>query len=165
MLEMLSMLQQIQKHKASKTSSHSNTAFQNEKTALFSGARKEVETIVHDGVTYIDQCKARIAELRAQETSQDDHFKDLSLLWKNHDECIRGLLGTYPSLIENLSHRRAEYINDASAMLEAHAVGRQRSRRRLVMNARARMDENIENQKLATDATALIKHYKALLLS
>ncbi|OBZ65712.1 hypothetical protein A0H81_14345 [Grifola frondosa] len=84
---------------------------------------------------------------------------------RSHDDCVRTLLGHYPALVEDLSHRRANQINEASAMLESHVAERRHSRRRLIKNAQARMDENLEHQKIAADATALIKHYKALLLS
>ncbi|KAI0934769.1 hypothetical protein AcW1_006190 [Taiwanofungus camphoratus] len=164
MMEMLSILQEFQKRKATKTSTRS-AAFQSKKNILFAEARRNVDAVVRDGVTFIEQCKAKVIELKAQEVSEDRHFKDLALLWKNHDESVRSLLGLYPSLTEDLSHRRADQINEASVMLEAHAAERQNSRRKLVRNAKAKMDDNLENQKIATDAHALIKHYKALLLS
>ncbi|KZT71265.1 hypothetical protein DAEQUDRAFT_724209 [Daedalea quercina L-15889] len=163
MLEMLSMLQEFQKRKASKTSTRS-VAFQTKKNALFTEVRKNVDTIVREGAVYIDQCKARLAELKAQEISQEKNLQDLSALWQNQEDTVRSLLKTYPTLIEDLSHRRAAQTNDASEMVEAHAQERQESRKRLIHLAKARADEILERQKLATDATAFIKHYKALLL-
>ncbi|KAF9819753.1 hypothetical protein IEO21_01844 [Rhodonia placenta] len=117
MMEMLTMLQEFQKRKASKTFSRA-TVFHNKKNALFTDARKNVDAVVRDGMAYIDQCLAKISELKAQETSQENNFKDLSRLWENHEEIIQNLLGTYPTIIEDLSHRRAEQINEASAMCE-----------------------------------------------
>ena len=66
--------------------------------------------------------------------------------------------------------------------VEEHSAERQQSRRKLIKCAKARIEEDYENQKvcdspatltpmsptvlkIATDASALIKHYKALLLS
>jgi len=42
---------------------------------------------------------------------------------------------------------------------------REKSRRRIIKNAKSFLDGAIENQKIAADASVLIKHYKALLLS
>ncbi|TFY60424.1 hypothetical protein EVJ58_g5156 [Rhodofomes roseus] len=112
-----------------------------------------------------DQCKTRLAELKAQEVSQEKHLKDLSALRKNQENTVRDLLKTYPVMIEDLSHRRAAQINESSELLEGNAQERQESRKRLIHLAKARADEILERQKLATDATALIKHYKALLLA
>ncbi|GBE82146.1 hypothetical protein BKA93DRAFT_220662 [Sparassis latifolia] len=164
MIEMFTMLKEFQRRKSLKSSTRS-TAFQSKKTAMFNEARKNAEAIVRDGITYLDECRAKFAELQAQQTSQDGRLRDLSLLWKTNDEAIRALLGAYPPLIEDLSHRRAAHVNDTSAMLEAHSAERQASRRRLLKNATARMEENLENQKIATDANALIKQYTGLLLS
>ncbi|KAI0718293.1 hypothetical protein C8Q72DRAFT_149746 [Fomitopsis betulina] len=163
MLEMLSMLQEFQKKKASKSSSRA-IAFQTKKTALFTDARATVDTIVREGAAYLDQYKAGLIALKAQELSQNKHLQELSALWKNQDETVDNLRGMYPSLIEDLSHRRSAQINDASESIEAHAEECQESRKKLIHLAKARADEILERQKLATDATALIKHYKALLL-
>ncbi|KAH9930749.1 uncharacterized protein B0H18DRAFT_134323 [Fomitopsis serialis] len=164
MLEMLSMLQELQKRKASKSSTRS-VAFQTKKSALFTDVRATVDTIVRDGAAYIDQCKTRLVELKAQEVSQEKNLQSLSALRKNQEDTVRNLLKTYPTLIEDLSHRRSAQINEASALLEGHAQERQESRKRLIQLAKARADEILERQKLATDASALIKHYKALLLA
>lgn len=72
-------------------------------------------------------------------------------------------------------------------LVEAHVLERQYSRRRMIKHAKTRMDDGLEQQKvsvlsdvctccvmlsntgdyiqLATDASNLIKHYKALLRS
>lgn len=119
---------------------------------------------------------------------------------------MRAVLAAFPPLLDDLSHRRAEAINETSEMrasvlwsfsaqkviglvrlpqltVESHSAGRHQSRRRLIKQAKARIDEEQENQRvsvrpllpawmsnmrhaqIATDASALIRHYKALLLS
>ncbi|EPS96821.1 hypothetical protein FOMPIDRAFT_45552 [Fomitopsis schrenkii] len=112
MLEMLSMLKELQKKKASKSSSRS-VAFQTKKTALFTDARATVDTTVREGAAYM-HCKASLVALKAQEVSQDRHLQELSALWKHQDETVNNLLGMYPTLIEDLSHRRSAQINEAS---------------------------------------------------
>lgn len=83
-----------------------------------------------------DQYKAGLIALKAQELSQNKHLQELSALWKNQDvsvlcskqfsraqlscpqETVDNLRGMYPSLIEDLSHRRSAQINDASESSE-----------------------------------------------
>jgi len=163
MAEMISGEPLVLERKASKTSTRS-LAF-HKKANLFAGARKNAETILSDGITYIEQYKAILAEMRAQEISKDQQLSEISLLSRGQDDSFRAVMSLFPPLFDDLSHRRAAAINDASVMLESHSSGRQCSRRRLILHAKTRLEDGLEQQRLATDATALIKHYKALLLS
>ncbi|KAI0707778.1 hypothetical protein C8Q76DRAFT_681482 [Earliella scabrosa] len=164
MVEMLTILQELQKRKATKSSARS-AAFQREKAALFSAARKRTEDAVRDGIASLDTARATVADLKSKEESQDVTLKRLQALWDGHNECVQGILGQLTGVIEDLSHRRATQIDESSAMLEAQASAREASRRKLFSLANARISESMENQKIATDATALIKHYQALLKS
>ncbi|KAI0780586.1 hypothetical protein BD413DRAFT_6231 [Trametes elegans] len=164
MMEMLSVLQEFQKRKASKSSARS-VAFQNQKTMLFAEARKKVEQTLRDGTAAIDQARSTIAHLQSREVSQEGTLGALKGLWIGQDNCVQVVLGDCNKIIEDLAHRRAEQINESSAMLEAHMVERENSRRRLLAHARVCIEENIENQKIITDANSLMKHYKALLRS
>ncbi|PIL24300.1 hypothetical protein GSI_14053 [Ganoderma sinense ZZ0214-1] len=163
MMEMLAVLQEFQKRKASKSSARS-VAFQKEKDALFATARKKAEDTSCQ-LPDSDKARVLVSELKAKEFSQEGALNELKILLGSQDECVQNLLGHLNGLIEDLSHRRAAQINEASAMLEAQAAAREKSRKRLCGLANARMTENMENQKIAADATALIKHYKSLLLS
>ncbi|KAI0811215.1 hypothetical protein BC629DRAFT_1589949 [Irpex lacteus] len=163
MLEMISMLQNFQKRKTTKSSSK-QSAFTIKKNAIYDEARKNARNAVREGVAYIEQYKTVIETLKSQEVSQDKHLKELSLFAEQED-AVRALLDNFPPLFEELSHKRVEIINDTSAMLEAHSTERQQSRRRLIRNAKTRIEEDYEHQRIVTDASALIKHYKALLLS
>ncbi|KAI0807768.1 hypothetical protein C8Q74DRAFT_88150 [Fomes fomentarius] len=164
MAEMLNILQELQKRKVTKTSTRS-VAFHREKAALFNAARKKAEGAVRHGIASVEKARATIVDLKGQETSQEVTFGKLQSLWKEQDECVQRVSGHLTSVIEDLSHRRAAQINESSAMLEAQPSVRDASRRKLFTFANARISENMENQKIAADATALIKHYKALILS
>ncbi|KAK7693982.1 hypothetical protein QCA50_003557 [Cerrena zonata] len=164
MLEMITLLKDFQKRKAS-VSSARNAAFQSKKNALYEDARKNAQSVVTEGVAYVDQFKTRIAEMKANELSKEQHVKQLSSIMKSLDEPLKEALRVYKGLFEDLSRCRAHEINETSAMLEAHVLERQYSRRRMIKHAKARMDDGLEQQKLATDASNLIKHYKALLRS
>ncbi|KAH9901466.1 hypothetical protein C8Q73DRAFT_246399 [Cubamyces lactineus] len=162
MAEMLAMLHEFQKRKASKTSARSIT-FQNQKNALSTNARQTAEKAIRNGAAAIEQARVTILDFKAQEVSQEATLVSLKALLESQDDCVQAVLDNLNGVIEDLSHRRAKQIDDASAMLEAQALARERSRKRLVEHARARIEENLEHQKTVTDASNLIKHYKALL--
>ncbi|TFK54623.1 hypothetical protein OE88DRAFT_1653027 [Heliocybe sulcata] len=162
--DMLTMLQELQKRKAAKSSTGS-AVFQSQKKSMYAEARRNGDLVVQEGVAYIQQCKEQLKELKSQESSYDIVFPELMQMWKAHDEAVHSLLSLYPPFFDDLSQRRSEEIDAASSMLEAHEEERVKSRRRLMKKAKARLDEGLENQKIATDASALIKHYKSLLRS
>ncbi|CDO73613.1 hypothetical protein BN946_scf185014.g83 [Trametes cinnabarina] len=162
-VEMLAMLQEFQKRKASKTSVRS-AAFQSHKGVIFADARKRASDAVRDGATSIEKARATILDLKAQEISQEAALISLKALLECQDECVHGLLSSCNGVIEDLAHRRAEHINEASAM-QSQVTEREESRKRLVAHARNSIEDNIEHQKVATDANALIKHFKALIRS
>ncbi|EMD38183.1 hypothetical protein CERSUDRAFT_72759 [Gelatoporia subvermispora B] len=191
-MEMLTMLEEIQKRKA-KSGSRS-AEFQRKKTAIYDEARKNAGDIVREGVLCImivtnsrrDQVKAKIAELKSQEASLDRRLEDLSPSMQRQDpasqDAVRTVFDTYAFLLEELSQRRADHTNEVSAALtpraipvdrlvtvnapvEIHASERHILRRSLLKSAKILMDEALEKQNLAADATALIKHYKALLIA
>lgn len=85
---------------------------------------------------------------------------------------IRAILEQFTPLFEDLSHRRAEVINETSAMrrftraylnnfltysfsggcdalVETHSAERYQSRRKLVKNAKARIEEDHERQRVS----------------
>jgi len=103
--------------------------------------------------------------MKNQEVPYSKCLKDAMPLWRAHDETVDSLLAVYPSLIDDLFSRRVEAINAASAMLENNPAEREKARKRLMKDAYAQLNQSLENERIATDATTLIKHYKALMLS
>ncbi|TDL24980.1 hypothetical protein BD410DRAFT_70773 [Rickenella mellea] len=164
MAEMISIMQQFHKRKSAKGTTRSAAAMQ-KKNAIVSDAKKKAETMARDGEAYLESCKAKISELQHQGNKAEDKLKDIVHLWTAHEESVHALLQVYPTLIDDLSPLRAKDINAASEMLETHPLAREASRRRLMKNAKKDLQTGLENQKLATDASAMIRHYKALLLS
>ncbi|THH11988.1 hypothetical protein EW145_g296 [Phellinidium pouzarii] len=146
-MDMITIMQEFQKKKSMKANSRS-AAFMHKKDALIAAARKEAETMVRDGHAYIEQCKARLVEMRAQETPANEVLKDAIGLWAAHEDSFQSLLSIFPELIEDLSPKRAHDINAASELLETHPLAREASRRRLMKNARKDMEEGISNQKV-----------------
>jgi len=163
-VDMLDIIQEFKKRKAKKSTTSSNT-FQNQKAALYAQARQNAYNAARDGNDYLDQALDKMSQLKSQEGSYKKHLKDFLPLYNANDASVQLLLATYPTLLQDLVPRRTEEIDAASIMLMSLPKDRETSRKRLMRNARDQIDEGLENQRVATDAAALIKHYKALLLS
>ncbi|KLO19207.1 hypothetical protein SCHPADRAFT_80179 [Schizopora paradoxa] len=164
MMDMLSIMQEYQKMKAAKASTKSN-ALQAKKNTIVSNARKEAQELVQDGNTFFDSLRRSVEEMQSQELLSDGILKEVVALWSAHEDEMDTLLAIFPTLIDELSPRRTQEINDASEMLETHPRARDASRRRMMKSAKRNLEAGLEAQKLATDASALMKHYKALLSS
>ncbi|KIP12349.1 hypothetical protein PHLGIDRAFT_98327 [Phlebiopsis gigantea 11061_1 CR5-6] len=114
MLEMIALVKQFQKRKTTKNSAKS-AAFEAKKDALYTEARKNAANAIKEGIAYIEQYKLKISELKAREISQDHYLKGLSL-FQTREEAMAAVLAAFPPLLDDLCHRRAEAINETSAM-------------------------------------------------
>jgi len=160
----LSLMKEFQKQKAKNASTRS-AALQSQKNALFSTARKNAKELVRATNLHVDEALARIIEMKNEEVPYQKCLKDALPLWGTHDETVASVLAVYPPLIDDLFPRRVETINAASYMLENNPVEREKARKKLMKDAYAQLNQNLENERIATDATTLIKHYKALMLA
>ncbi|KII89097.1 hypothetical protein PLICRDRAFT_40737 [Plicaturopsis crispa FD-325 SS-3] len=160
----IEILKMIKKSKA-KRATTASTTFAKKQAALFKAANNRAELIVREGNSYFEQAKASAADWRKQEESHDKHMRDLLPMWEASDDAVNTVLELYPALFNDLIPRKVEQIENASRMLELFPEDRARSRKTVMRNFKARADQNLENAKLATDATELIAHYKGLLRS
>ncbi|TBU35631.1 hypothetical protein BD311DRAFT_772708 [Dichomitus squalens] len=115
MVEMLAMLQEMQKRKATKSSARS-IAFQKERDALYTTARKKAEASLRDGMASLDKARALVSDLRAKEVTQEATLNQFRVILAEQNACVQTLLGHHTEVIEDLSHLRAAQINEASAM-------------------------------------------------
>ncbi|TCD70922.1 hypothetical protein EIP91_000828 [Steccherinum ochraceum] len=164
MLEMISMLKEFQKRKATKNSTRTNL-FQNKKQAMYTEARKNADAVVLEGVAYVEHYKKTIMELKASELSAEVQLQGILATVTTLDDHVQAALSLYPSMFDVLSHKRAAEINDACELIEKHGRDLHLSRRRLIREAKTKVEDQLESQRVATDASDLIRHYKSLLLS
>lgn len=77
-------------------------------------------------------------DLKAKEVSQEAALTSLKVLWDNQEvcaymalrnilnilskDCVQDILSNFNGIIEDLAHRRAEQINEASAMCMSSAT-------------------------------------------
>ncbi|KAJ3824917.1 hypothetical protein F5880DRAFT_1556395 [Lentinula raphanica] len=157
-------MKEMQKRQAKKTTILSG-AFENEKKALYSSARKQAKEMGQEGLVYLDNLKASVLDLKKEEIPFMKYLNEIEPLWKDREASLASLYELYPSAIDDLFVRRSQVIDDASGMLRTNPSKREKALRSFLENARRELDRSRQNEINATDASKLIKHYKALLLT
>ncbi|GLB34719.1 hypothetical protein LshimejAT787_0202840 [Lyophyllum shimeji] len=156
------ILKELHDRQARKASARS-MAFQAQKKAIYAAARKTGQEISRSGIAYLEKVRAEIQELNAQEVSHEQFISDFQRLCVAQEESIESVLSEFPPLLDELAPRRANQANTASEMLRKNPARRELALKTFCKNARAHVEEARENERVATDASALIKHYKNLL--
>ncbi|KAF8163507.1 hypothetical protein B0H34DRAFT_795215 [Crassisporium funariophilum] len=152
----------VQKSKKSMVRSR---ASQSRKEALYQESRKTAQEIVRDGVAYLESVQAQVSELHAQEIGFQKYFEDCHLPFVAQQDSFNRVMELYPQHLQELGRRRATEMDAASAMLANNGPERRDAVRKFSQKARAQLEQAKRNEKDASDATALIKHYKSLLRS
>ncbi|KAH0830701.1 hypothetical protein J3R83DRAFT_2179, partial [Lanmaoa asiatica] len=80
-------------------------------------------------------------------------------------EKFDSLFSTYSSLLNELAPWRMRVIREGGEATRIQSVRMRKSRKDMMNAAKRRLDEGREKQQLATDASELIKHYKALIMA
>ncbi|KAJ3927922.1 MAG: hypothetical protein NXY57DRAFT_1023441 [Lentinula lateritia] len=161
-LELGKFMEELQKRQAKKTTLLS-TAFDNQKKATYDSARKQAKETSREGLGYLEDLKVMLLELKKDETPFKRYSHEVDPLWKNRETSLASLYELYPSVVDDLFVRRAQVIDDASGMIRINPSKREKALRSFLENARREVDRSRQKEIEATDASKLIKHYKALL--
>ncbi|KAE9409757.1 hypothetical protein BT96DRAFT_534454 [Gymnopus androsaceus JB14] len=155
-------MHEIQKRQAKKTSMLS-AAFDNQKKALYASARKQAKEMSREGVAYLENLKSTLLDMRKDEVPFKSYLNEVTPLWQNREAPLSTLYDNYQSDMNDLFVRRSQATNDASGMIRANPERREKSLRQHMANARKELDRCHEKEIESTDASKLVKHYKALL--
>ncbi|KAK0239794.1 hypothetical protein EDD85DRAFT_949623 [Armillaria nabsnona] len=159
---MAKFLQEYKKQQAKKSSARS-VAFDGQKKALFASGRKTAEEISSDGVVYLEELKAQAMVTKQQEISYEKYTNGLDQLGEDSNEALAKLVEIYPTANQDLFVRRLESLETAGEMLKSNPSKREKAIELCRRNAHVQVIKSQEKEKLATDASRLIKHYKDLL--
>jgi septum formation topological specificity factor MinE len=80
-------------------------------------------------------------------------------------EKFDNLLSTYSTLLNELAPWRLQVIQAGEEATQVQSAQMRKSRKDIMNAAKRRLDEGREKQQLATDASELMKHYKALIMA
>ncbi|KAK7034076.1 hypothetical protein VNI00_012507 [Paramarasmius palmivorus] len=162
--DMSKFLQDLRKRQAKKNSA-SNTAFENQKKAIYAAGRARAQEISRDGIAYLENLKASLLDMRKNEKSYDRYTNDVIPMWNEQDEAVKSLIDSYETAMDNLFPKRAEAIALAAEQLESNPARREHQLKSFLAKAHDEVVRSRQNERIATDASKLIKNVKALLLS
>ncbi|OJA13885.1 hypothetical protein AZE42_05400 [Rhizopogon vesiculosus] len=147
---------------SNKKGNTSPLSFDERAGAVFAAARTESAKLVEDANSYADSVQMALARMREQ---REANRCDLLAQVKADEEKIQALYAAYSPLLDGVVHQRVQTVDTMKAMVQESEIEMRKSRKRLMKKAKARLDDARERQKLAMDATELVKHYKALILT
>jgi len=160
--EAFKIIHEHKKRQAKKVNLRSVTFLAN-KNAIYIQGRSISKDIVKNGIAHLETARAAITALKNEEIFSDKYIKDYMPLRVAQGESFDRLITLYPALLEELGPQRSKQIDAASNMLHCNGPRRQEALKQFSKNARAHVEQARQTEKNATDATALIKHYKDLL--
>ncbi|KAF7295446.1 hypothetical protein MIND_01084400 [Mycena indigotica] len=161
--EMLNRFLDEYKKKEAKKATARSAAFQNQKKSLYEAARKLARDISREGIASLEEGRAKIQALKGEELAADKFSEDIIPLWQSVEDASEAVLASYPQGIQDLFPRRSKTINTASEMLTEIPTERKQMLQNSLDAANEQMYQSQRDEKLARDASALIKRYKALL--
>ncbi|KAL0581134.1 hypothetical protein V5O48_000923 [Marasmius crinis-equi] len=147
--EMSKFLKEFRQQQAKKANMV-NTAFENQKKAIYAAGRKRAQ-------------EASLMDLKKQEQPYDRCVSDIIPLWHDQDTAINKLLESYDRPVDELFPQRAETVAAAEQMLRENPARREKALKHFLSKAHEQLEESRKQEMAATDASNLIKHYKALL--
>ncbi|KDQ33006.1 hypothetical protein PLEOSDRAFT_153327 [Pleurotus ostreatus PC15] len=140
-----------------------SSGFTIEKQEIFTQGRANATEVSRKGIKHLDAAKQHLEELRNQEIGLDKKIEDMKLMWEANGSNLKAVLQVHPALVEDLFPRRKAETSAAADRLDEHKVEREGSLKTFLKHANTHLSRGREHEKIATDARALIKNYKALL--
>ncbi|KIY73168.1 hypothetical protein CYLTODRAFT_417147 [Cylindrobasidium torrendii FP15055 ss-10] len=149
----------------SKKGAARSSTFENQKKALFANAREQAVKTSEAVPNQMGNLKNMLAMLREDEINYEDVTRALDEKEAAADELSQAVFAKHPALIADLFPRRRIAIEAACDTLKTHQADREDALGRFLRNAHVQVETARRDEKLATDASNLIRHYKSLLLA
>ncbi|KAF9014021.1 hypothetical protein BDQ17DRAFT_1341928 [Cyathus striatus] len=100
---------------------------------------------------------------RNQELPYANYLEDYKILCMSQEKSFLERFQNYDRSIAELGIQRANTVDAASGALKSEGLRRQQALKMFTKLARKRIELFRQEEKNATDASALIRHYKSLL--
>ncbi|KAJ3573431.1 hypothetical protein NP233_g2428 [Leucocoprinus birnbaumii] len=124
--------------------------------------RKEEEETDTEDIK--ESARTHALEMKPQEIELDSLAKDYQQWNNGQEDAYKQWHKKYGTSARELGHSRSIKVDAASKMLNSASRERNGVLQEILKAARLEVDRNNEKAKEATDATALIRHYKNLLV-
>ncbi|KAF4579291.1 hypothetical protein EYR36_001101 [Pleurotus pulmonarius] len=144
-----------------------SSGFTKDKQEIFAQGRSNAAEVCRKGIKHLDTARQHFEELRSQEIGLDKKIEDIKLMWEANGDTgqsnLNAALQVHPTLLEDLFPRRKAETSAAADRIDEHQIEREASLKTFLKHANTHLARGREHEKVATDARALIKNYKALL--
>jgi len=137
------------------------SAFGKKLQALGDAADGQVLAVQEEARAMLDAAVEELKRMEAEDVDAD--WEEIATMFGRRSESMNEVFDLYDNILGFIGPSRVASIQNCAACLEENKQGRHESRKRLKKKAQGYLQEGMEKQKLATDARALIKGYKALL--
>ncbi|KAF8559711.1 hypothetical protein OG21DRAFT_1502940 [Imleria badia] len=127
--------------------------------------REDLEGTAKETSTFGDTILGLLSQLEELHLRKHARFQIIKEHPHMNKEKFDDLLSTYSSLLNDLAPRRMQAIQAGEEANQVQSARMRKSRKDIMNGAKHRLDEGREKQQLATDASELMKHYKALIMA
>ncbi|KAK2466762.1 hypothetical protein APHAL10511_001020 [Amanita phalloides] len=138
---------------------------QERRKSIYARARMRAGVVSTSGLTYIEDMQANLRRLREEESSFRSFAADYATLKRPQEDATRTIPELCNELVNMLGSRRTSHINSASEIVCRAPDARQEALKSALKHARKELERVRENEKVASDATEFIKHYKGLMMT
>ncbi|KAH7908761.1 hypothetical protein BJ138DRAFT_319135 [Hygrophoropsis aurantiaca] len=132
---------------------------------VYERAREDASTFPQQMHMHADEIQSSLDGMKGQHIARKNVFACMGEIREDSEANFEALFEAYPALLDNVVRHRLQEVENTHSTVKSHTAELRKSRMKLMANAKSHLDEGREKQRLAMDADAFIKHYKALLLS
>ncbi|KAH7889622.1 hypothetical protein F5I97DRAFT_559407 [Phlebopus sp. FC_14] len=143
----------------------SEGSFDSRMNSAFTACRNRSEQVVQEANVYLENFHNELLRLEQLHLQKQSTFQRMIAQTKMNDQSFDDLFSGYRPLLEELAPQRIQALQTAEEMVLDQSAHMRKSRKNIMVDAKRRLDEGKERQRLAADATTLIKHYKSLILA
>ncbi|KAF7778564.1 hypothetical protein Agabi119p4_2909 [Agaricus bisporus var. burnettii] len=142
----------------------SSTTFQTRRQKLYEEARDSAKNLVATHVQLLQQARAHILDMKSQEVDAGHFLKEHIRQQSRQNDAYKEWHKSSGTFVAQLGQQRSSMIDETSKTLNMAATERNSTCRQFSKEARMQVEKSKEEEKLATDASSLIRHYKSLLI-
>ncbi|XP_006457943.1 hypothetical protein AGABI2DRAFT_114966 [Agaricus bisporus var. bisporus H97] len=111
-----------------------------------------------------EQARAHILDMKSQEVDAGHFLKEHIRQQSRQNDAYKEWHKSSGTFVAQLGQQRSFMIDETSKTLNMAATERNSTCRQFSKEARMQVEKSKEEEKLATDASSLIRHYKSLLI-
>ncbi|KAI6127740.1 hypothetical protein EDD17DRAFT_1098190 [Pisolithus thermaeus] len=131
--------------------------------AVFTDARVISERIAQEARTYADDVQSTLTHLEELHHQKQSTHEATVTRMAESDEPFKNLFSANPPHLDRLVAQRRLIMETLEDAVRNQSTRMRKVRKRLFKTAQQRSNEQREQQRLITDASVFIKHYKALI--